>query len=156
MRRHSVLPRLHLFEFHDQPWYPAVLRSALTEWLRALWEYSQAASVIAPILARVLRQAGSHRMVDLCSGGSGPMIPVQQLLESSGICVPVLATDKYPDQIRMAEVSKKTNGRIIGSLESLDYGRNAGATVELVGKQVRRQQPAWRIAGDVPQQSAER
>lgn len=120
MAQNSVLPRLQLFEFHDQAWYPAMLRSALTEWLRALWEYSKAATVITPILARVLRQTGSPQIVDLCSGGSGPMIPVQQQLERAGICVPVLATDKYPDQAVMAELSRKTGGRVSGCTESLD------------------------------------
>ncbi len=120
MAQDSPIPRLHLFEFHDQPWYPKILRSALTEWLRALWEYSEAAAVIAPIISRVLRETGSRQIIDLCSGGSGPMIPVQRQLAAQGIKVPVLATDKFPDIPAMAGLSAKTGGAITGRLESLD------------------------------------
>jgi hypothetical protein len=120
MARDSAIPRLQLFEFNDQAWYPGILRSALIEWLRALWEYSEAASVIAPIISRVLRETDSRQIVDLCSGGSGPMIPVQRQLAAQGINVPVLATDKFPDVVAMAGLSAKTGGAITGSLESLD------------------------------------
>jgi hypothetical protein len=120
MAQSSRIPRLQLFEFHDQPWYPALLRGALTEWLRALWGYSQAATVIAPILLRVIHQAGSPQMIDLCSGGTGPMIPVQRELEARGVRVPILATDKFPDATVMAALWKQTGGRIRGALESLD------------------------------------
>lgn len=123
MAQSSLIPRLQLFELHDQPWYPRLLRSALTEWLRALWEYSQAATVIAPILLRIIRETGAQQIVDLCSGGTGPMIPVQRELEKRGVVVPILATDKYPDSTVMSALSKKTGGRIRGSLESLDATR---------------------------------
>jgi hypothetical protein len=117
------LTRLQLFEFHEQPWYPQVLRSALTEWLRALWEYSEGAKVIAPMIERIVRETGSNQIIDLCSGGGGPMIPVGQHLERRGIDIPILATDKFPDPAVMAELSRKTHGRIEGSLESLDATR---------------------------------
>lgn len=120
MAQSSRIPRLQLFEFHDQPWYPPVLRSALTEWLRALWEYSKAATVIAPILLRVIRETGAQQVIDLCSGGSGPMIPIQRELEARGVLVPILATDKFPNSTVMAALSKKTGGRVTGKSESLD------------------------------------
>jgi hypothetical protein len=116
----SPLTRFQLFELHEQPWYPQVLRSALTEWLRALWEYSEAARVIAPLLERIIRETGSKQIIDLCSGGTGPMIPVGQRLEARGIQIPILATDKFPDRAVMADLSAKTFGRIRGVVESLD------------------------------------
>src|SRR3954454_22640392 len=120
MAQSSRIPRLQLFELHDQPWYPAFLRSALTEWLRALWGYSQAATVIAPILLRVIQETDSRRIIDLCSGGTGPMVPIQRELERCGVRVPILATDKFPDPTVMAALAKKTSGRITGRPESLD------------------------------------
>ncbi len=117
------LTRLHLFEFHDQPWYPQLLRGALTEWLRALWEYSEGATVIAPMLERIVRQTGSTQIVDLCSGGSGPMISIAEHLERTGLEIRILATDKFPNPAVMAELSPRTHGRIRGSLESLDATR---------------------------------
>jgi hypothetical protein len=121
--QNRLLTRFQLFEFHDQPWYPQLLRSALTEWLRALWEYSEAATVIAPLLEQVIRETGSKQIIDLCSGGSGPMIPVGQHLERRGIDIPILATDKFPDPAAMVELSSRTRGRIRGSIEPLDDTR---------------------------------
>jgi len=117
------LTRLQLFEFHDQAWYPQVLRSALTEWLRALWEYSEGATVIAPMLERIIRQTGSTQIIDLCSGGSGPMISIAEHLERTGLDIRILATDKFPDAAAMAGLAPRTRGRIGGSLESLDATR---------------------------------
>jgi hypothetical protein len=114
------IPRLQLFEFHDLAVFPPVFRQALTEWLRALWEYSKAEDVVAPILCDALRQSGAASIVDLCSGGTGPMIPVQRKLAVLGASVPVLATDKFPDQRAMCELEQKTGGAIKGSLESID------------------------------------
>ncbi len=88
--------RRHLIEVHDQPWCPGVLRDALTEWLRVLWEYSQAATVIAPLLARTLSSSDTFRIVDLCSGAGGPIVPVQRQLALLGLSVPAVITDKYP------------------------------------------------------------
>ena len=88
--------RRHLIEVHDQPWCPGVLRDALTEWLRVLWEYSQAATVIAPLLARTLSSSETFRIVDLCSGAGGPIVPVQRQLALLGLSVPAVITDKYP------------------------------------------------------------
>ena len=98
------IPRFQLFEFHDQHWFPAVLRRALTEWLRALWDYSRSAEVVTPVLESTLRRSGAKRIVDLCSGSSGPMISVQRRLATAGLDVPVLATDKFPDVQAMAEL----------------------------------------------------
>ena len=114
------LPRCQFFEFHDLPWFPPIFRNALTEWLRAFWEYSQAANVIAPLLAKAINQSGVQQVVDLCSGGSGPIIPIQRILESFRVWVPVLATDKFPDPEVMGKLQKSTRGRVTGSLRSVD------------------------------------
>jgi len=64
---------------------PEAIRSALTEWLRALWEYSRAHTVIVPLLRSAILSSGAERIVDLCSGSSGPAIPD----------IPVILTDKF-------------------------------------------------------------
>ena len=35
--------------------------------------------------------------MDLCSGASGPLLPIQSELRRIGIRIPILLTDKYPD-----------------------------------------------------------
>lgn len=120
MLQHSSIRRFHLFELHDQVWFPAVLRRALTEWLRALWEYSQAANVIAPLLAKAIAASGARQIVDLCSGGSGPIIPIQRTLESMGVSVPAVITDKYPDPEMAAELACTSGSKLSVSLDPVD------------------------------------
>ncbi|PSR81557.1 hypothetical protein BD289DRAFT_438942 [Coniella lustricola] len=80
------LPRLHLFEFHDQPWFHpwfrAKVQAALTEtWLMTIWplQSESPASIVARQLADELRRDGSrakqqqHVVVDYCAGGGGPI-----------------------------------------------------------------------------------
>ena len=87
--------RAHGLELHEQEWMPETIRTALTEWLRAFWEYSRAATAIAPLLRTAILSSGAGRIVDLCSGRSGPAIPVQAELARSGVEVPVILTDKF-------------------------------------------------------------
>jgi hypothetical protein len=48
------------------------------------------------------------------------MIPIQRKLALGGLTVPVLATDKFPDLLAMADLERKTGGGIKGSLQSVD------------------------------------
>ena len=114
------LPRIHAFEFHEQPWLPETLRRALTEWLRALWEYSRAETVIAPLLHSAIVSSGATRIVDLCSGRSGPIIRVQAELARSGIPIPVVLTDKFPDREAWAALTAASGGSVTASIESVD------------------------------------
>ncbi|HEX4278347.1 MAG TPA: hypothetical protein VHZ74_23495 [Bryobacteraceae bacterium] len=120
MPSHWPERRFHLFELHDLAWFPAVFRSALTEWLRALWEYSEAADVVTPLLRKSLAISGAARLVDLCSGRSGPVIPVQNRLESAGVFLPVVITDKFPDHTALIRLRDQSGGRITVSLEPVD------------------------------------
>ena len=64
--------RLHLFEFNDQSWVPAWFREFETDYLQTVLERMRAFDVVVPMLAGLLRDTGSDRIVDLCSGGAGP------------------------------------------------------------------------------------
>jgi hypothetical protein len=120
MLPHSPIRRLQLFELHDQNWFPRIFRSALTEWLRVLWEYTEAAVVVAPIIERAIRGSPATRIVDLCTGHAGPILPVQRLLDARGIQIPVLITDKFPDREAMSLMERESGGRIVPCYESVD------------------------------------
>ena len=95
------MARLHLFEWEDQPWLPRVLRDYVTDHL----QYAQtgrhlepAHTAIAEHLAGALRQLGERRIVDLCSGASGPLLAVRPRLATLlGGPVEVTLTDLYPN-----------------------------------------------------------
>ena len=113
------LKRIQWFEFHDLAWFPATFRDALTEWLRVLWDRIGAYSVIAPILAEMLQESHTTRIVDLCSGASGPLLGIQQEFETAGWGFSAVVTDKFPNVNSMKELRSKS-GAIDARLTSVD------------------------------------
>lgn len=112
--------RIHWFEFHDLPWFPAIFRDALTEWLRVLWDRIDAYSAIAPILAEMLHESHATRIVDLCSGASGPLLGIQQEFEAVGWSFTAVVTDKFPNANSMRELRSKSGGVIEARPTSVD------------------------------------
>ena len=73
------MPRLHLFEFEDQPWLPRVFRDFITDHLRFTLNEPMRRPVNVAIAARLkalLASAGTSQMVDLCAGAGGPVVPI--------------------------------------------------------------------------------
>jgi 2-polyprenyl-6-methoxyphenol hydroxylase-like FAD-dependent oxidoreductase len=94
-RSSSSIPRLQLFEFSDQDWLPAALRDGLTGYLQTLSRALGIHEHVAPLVEEALQDSGTDQVVDLCSGGGGPILEIRKLLERR---VPVVLTDKYPNQ----------------------------------------------------------
>src|SRR5579884_574854 len=92
-----MIPRLHLFEFHDQSWFPASFRDGMTECLRMYAVQLELDRVTAPLISEVLRMTGSNRMVDLCSGACGPVFPLWRELTKGQPNLQVVVTDKHPN-----------------------------------------------------------
>lgn len=89
--------RLHLFEIHEQSWCPRFVRDSLTEWLRVVWEFSEAPDLIAAKLAEVGGRVDSPPFVDLCSGSGGPWHSLRKALWRNHQYLPkVTLTDKFP------------------------------------------------------------
>ena len=117
---HPEISRIHGFEINEQPWLPETLRNALTEWLRALWEYSRAEVVIAPLIEAAIVPSGVKRIVDLCSGSSGPVIRVQAELARRGLQIPVILTDKFPHREAFWALTVNSRGGVAACLDSVD------------------------------------
>jgi hypothetical protein len=64
--------RLHLLEIEDQPWCPAVLHDAATDFLQFMIVRTDTCAPAVPLLRSALERAGTRQVVDLCSGGGGP------------------------------------------------------------------------------------
>ncbi len=116
----SLPARIHGFELHEQPWIPEALRNALTEWLRVLWAYSRAEIVLAPLLQTALNASGAERIVDLCSGRSGPIVRIQSELACRGVRIPVTLTDKFPDRNLFSALAEASHGQITACFDSVD------------------------------------
>jgi hypothetical protein len=93
--------RCHLFEWEDMRWLPSVLRTYINDFLR----YSQAGvdreetnCLISYKLSEVLARSSQHRLIDLGSGGGGPILEIAKHLRSrDGEPLELVLTDLYPN-----------------------------------------------------------
>lgn len=115
------IPRLHLFEFNDQPWLPEVLRRICTDYLRTVLALTRPFAPLAPRLAALLAHAGSAALVDLCSGGAGPY-PwlLDEVARSLGRDVTVRLTDCFPNLPAFERAAQAAPGRVTYEREPVD------------------------------------
>ncbi|MBY0369864.1 hypothetical protein K2X33_04200 [bacterium] len=116
------MKRIHLFELEDFPWFPAWLRQDMTLFLVAFHRLTQTSQHLAPLLARLCRMTGMHQIVDLCSGGTGPMVDVFDRLRSTeGLgSVRLTFTDLYPNKIAAENIRKLGKEGLTYRLEPVD------------------------------------
>ncbi|CUG93486.1 transmembrane protein, putative [Bodo saltans] len=104
--------RLHLLEFHEQQWFPEHIRELVVETLYLIWtqvpmpSMSMAQSVVCRVIEDVLRETKCVEMVDLCSGGGGPMPSV-----ASSLRIPVTLTDLFPQAEHWERLQRSGNTR---------------------------------------------
>lgn len=106
------MTRIKLFEFEDLSWFPNSIRDAGTDILRFMWEKGRVYKPIVPILKRVLKDTGTENIVDLASGGGGPMDAVYGDLVKILPDLQVTLTDKYPNIHGMEYIARKRHTRI--------------------------------------------
>lgn len=104
--------RLRLIEFHEQPWFPQLLRDAVTDVLQLLLNLLRYAELVAPVLAEALRRSGKRQVVDLCSGSGGPWRELVALLGKDQP-VSVLLTDKFPNCSAADQIDSATGNSIV-------------------------------------------
>lgn len=101
------MKRIQLFEFEDLKWFPDFLRVPMTNYLVALHKKFQTAPVIAQQLQELLHKTNSNEVIDLCSGGGGPMeLVYEELTKKEGFEeLKIRLTDLYPN----AEAAERIN-----------------------------------------------
>ena len=113
--------RYQLFELEDQPWCPRSLRTAITDFLRALMEWFAPYAPAAPLLARALARTGETEVVDLCSGGGGPWRDlIDRVPGAGGPAVRVRLCDLYPNEAAFARLARLSGGRIAAEPVAVD------------------------------------
>ena len=108
--------RLHLFELEDQSWFPQVIRDAGTDFMRFVAEMAKPYGTVVPRLGRALTATGSQGVLDLCSGGAGPVIAIRDALAADGCQLPITLTDKFPNRVAF-EYAKRRSGGEVGYIE---------------------------------------
>ena len=91
------IPRIHLFELEDQLWFPTLIRDLATDYLRAVERRAGLHRHVLPVLADALRQADATHVLDLCSGGGGPVTILQKELALGGFPVRFMLSDLFPN-----------------------------------------------------------
>src|SRR5215471_7863035 len=113
--------RLHLFEFEDQSWFPEIIRSGGTDYLRYLLVTTEVYKPCIKLLSETLKQTNETRIVDLCSGGGGYMEDVYKgLTELSTEKITFILTDKFPNIEAFQHLQTKTNREINFDTRSVD------------------------------------
>ena len=108
-------------ELEDFDWFPATLRDAMTGWLRVVSEVACASSSAAPPVLEAMDSIGTNRIVDLCSGGGGPVIElVKHLGEHYGRDVTAVLTDKFPNEAAFAAAERELPSRLSSRRASTD------------------------------------
>jgi hypothetical protein len=107
------MKRLHLFEFEDFPWFPAVIRDSATDFLRFMIETLRFYDPAVLYINKVLKLTGKTSILDLCSGGGGGMVDVfDQLIKEGQTKIEFTLSDKYPNLPAFKDVNRVTNGGI--------------------------------------------
>lgn len=104
--------RFHLLELEDQAWFPAVGRDLATDYLHFAQTATSLYKAMTPLIAEALNAAGTTHIVDLCSGGSGPLPAVIDELRAAGIQATATLTDLFPNLPAFEEVATKSGGAI--------------------------------------------
>ncbi len=109
--------RQQLFEFEDQPWFPSVVREAMTDYLAFMGAVERPYLGFAAKLASALERTGDDTLLDLCSGGGGPALPIVRLLSRKRhLPIRVVLTDLYPNLPRFA-LAKRTSDGLVDCIE---------------------------------------
>lgn len=114
------MKRFHLLELEDQPWFPRTIRDLATDYLQFIQTFFRVDRVMAPIVERGLEAAATTRIVDLCSGGSGPLRLLVTDLAAEGVRVHATLTDLYPNVPAFETIAAQSNGTIDFETRSVD------------------------------------
>jgi len=107
-----MMSRLQLVELEDLPWWPAVVRDLATDYLRFMEARFALHRAAVPVLAAALRNTGTLQLVDLCSGGGGPMPNLVADLRASGFEASAVLTDLYPNRSAFEQAAAEGAGGI--------------------------------------------
>ena len=115
------MKRLHLFELEDLQCFPNLFREYITDLLQyQLTKFSVYSPIIKKI-RNVLEVSNSNQVIDVCSGSSGPILSIFNILsEQEEFDLRITLTDKYPNLDAFQKVSEQSQGKINYITEPVD------------------------------------
>ena len=99
INQNKVMKRVQLFEFEDFSWFPAPIRTAMTNLIVVFHKMLGTGEVIAQLLSKIKTQLPFNQIVDLGSGSGGAMPLALKALnaENESNQVNLLLTDLHPN-----------------------------------------------------------
>ena len=104
-----------LFEFEDLSWFPDVLRTGMTDYLRYIFTLTGFYSPAVPLLSDTLSRTRHNTIVDLCSGSGGPWPQLARKINAT-----IILTDLYPNLAAFGHIQTSTQNRIRFEEKSID------------------------------------
>lgn len=105
--------RFQLFEFEDLPWFPDVIRTGGTDFLRYFLITSELYKPTIPLINQTLKDINETNIIDLCSGGGGYIEQVyDEINKINGHKISITLTDKFPNIKAYDFLNEKTNDGI--------------------------------------------
>lgn len=114
------MPRLQLFELEDLPWFPRAIRDLGTDYIHFVEQRFRLHAPMLPLLQQALRASGERRIVDLCSGGGGPLPALVRDLVAAGVPVRCTLTDRFPNLAAFDHLAAASGGAIDCVREPVD------------------------------------
>jgi len=114
------LKRIHLFEFTDLSWYPQTFRRIQTDYLQFVASLGSGHKNLIPLFKKAMQHADTTDIIDLCSGGSGPWMRLQEEFKRAGLSVNIKLTDKYPNPEAIQKWASHSHQGIVYLAEPVD------------------------------------
>jgi hypothetical protein len=105
--------RVQLFEFEDLSWFPDIIRTGGTDFLRYFLITSELYKPVIPLINQTLKDIDETKIIDLCSGGGGYIEQVyDEINKISEHKISITLTDKFPNIKTYDFLKEKTNDGI--------------------------------------------
>lgn len=93
------MKRVHLFEFEDLKWFPNWIRICMTRLIMVMHKKFKTSEDMSKLLADLIKQTNTTKIIDLCSGSGGPMLDTFYHLKDIYKIedIELLLTDLYPN-----------------------------------------------------------
>ncbi len=114
------IPRLHLFEWADYSWFPNVIRNLMTDYLHFVETKFRLHEPIPALLATLSEETGTTNVIDLCSGGAGPIPAINADLRARDVHLRFTLTDKFPNLAAFQHAAENADGAIRFEPTSVD------------------------------------
>lgn len=106
--------RPRFFEWEDLPWFPDTIRRGMLDFLAFFLRLGRLYDPAVPLLKRVLRRTGNTALLDLASGGGGPLEGLWQQLQTPGRPVRIFLSDRFPNSAAYRRLEAATGGVVSG------------------------------------------